>query len=574
MDSKTLEPCLLHSSERWQRKDMSDLNCGPLQHKPRGVFTLLWPIRGKITRKTCPFPPAVMTHDTIVILDFGSQYSHVITRRIREMGVYSHLLPCTASATELHSLHPKGVILSGGPNSVYDEGTPHAPHELWTWGVPVLGICYGLQEMVHALGGKVSSSERHEYGHAELSPLCSDVLFAGIADSMKVWMSHGDAVTQLPKGFSAIGHTENSEYAAICDGTRNLYGLQFHPEVNHTPKGRVLLANFVKNICGCKSDWTMESFREEEVLKIREQVGSDGHVIGAVSGGVDSTVAAVLMNMAIGERFHAILIDNGLLRMDEASQVMRRLRDDVGINLTLVDASERFLVALKGVTDPEAKRRIIGKLFIEVFEEEAQKIGKVDYLLQGTLYPDVIESISFKGPSSTIKTHHNVGALTGLAGMTLKLIEPFRELFKDEVRELGQKMNIDERSIRRHPFPGPGLAIRILGEVTREQTNILKHADKIYIDELRNASLYDKIDQAFAVLLPTRAVGVMGDQRTYEQVIVIRAVETQDYMTADWYSIPDSILRRISSRIMNEVRGVNRVVMDISSKPPATIEWE
>ncbi len=512
-----------------------------------------------------------MSHDTILILDFGSQYSHLIARRIRELGVYCELHPCTLSADSLRAMKLKGIVLSGGPYSVYEDGAPHACEDVWKLGLPTLGICYGLQEMALAFDGNVAQGERREYGHAELNIDESCGLFEGLSGYLQVWMSHGDKLHSLPPGFRDIAHTANSEHAAIADPSRNFFGIQFHPEVSHTPQGKTILKNFVQMICGCKNDWSMGSFVDEAIARIREQAG-DGTVLGAVSGGVDSTVAAVLMNRAIGDRFKAFLIDNGVLRLNEATQVMDRLRNRLGINLTLVDASDTFLNKLDGVTDPERKRKIIGNTFIEIFEEEAQKLGQVEFLLQGTLYPDVIESISFKGPSATIKTHHNVGGL--LEDMKLKLIEPLRELFKDEVRELGLALGIDEESVYRHPFPGPGLAIRILGELTKERLDILRQADAIYIEEIKKAGIYREIGQAFAVLLPVKSVGVMGDSRTYEQVIALRAVQTTDYMTADWYSMPDEVLRQSANRIINEVRGVNRVVYDISSKPPSTIEWE
>ncbi|MFB3786320.1 MAG: glutamine-hydrolyzing GMP synthase [bacterium] len=512
-----------------------------------------------------------MRHDSILILDFGSQYSHLIARRVRELGVYCELHACTRAAEALRVLQPRGIILSGGPYSVYEKNAPHAGSAVWDSGRPVLGICYGLQEMALAFGGKVAAGDRREYGHAELTLLQPGPLFGGLPRTLQVWMSHGDKVLELPHGFQDLARTPNSEHAAIGDLQRHCYGIQFHPEVSHTPLGKSLLKNFTHAVCGCRGDWSMGSFLEEAVTRVREQVGN-GTVVGAVSGGVDSTVAAVLLHKAIGDRFHGFLVDNGLLRLDEAAQVMDRLKNRLGINLSLVDASETFLTRLQGVTDPEQKRKIIGNTFIEVFEEEARKLGDAEFLLQGTLYPDVIESISFKGPSATIKTHHNVGGL--LDNMKLKLVEPLRELFKDEVRALGLALGLGEDSVYRMPFPGPGLAIRILGEVTRERLAILRQADAIYIQELRDAGLYRHIGQAFAVLLPVKSVGVMGDSRTYEDVIALRAVQTTDYMTADWYLLPPEVLRRAANRIINEVRGVNRVVYDISSKPPSTIEWE
>ncbi|KAF8630224.1 hypothetical protein AX15_003048 [Amanita polypyramis BW_CC] len=532
--------------------------------------------------------------DTILILDFGSQYSHLITRRCREHNVYAEFLPCTAKISDL-KFKPKGVIFTGSPYSVYDKDAPHVDPAVFDLGVPILGICYGIQELAWKLGGEVSKSEHREYGHAMLQmtkigeeDAATDALFEGLGDEMQVWMSHGDQLSRLPQDFRVIGRTKTAPYAAVAHNKRPLYGIQFHPEVTHSPKGREVLGRFILNICGCKRNWNMEEFIGKEIARIRQICGPKGRVIGAVSGGVDSTVAAKLMHEAIGDRFHAIMVDNGVLRLNEAQQVRTMLNENLGVNLTVVDASDLFLSRLEGVDDPEKKRKIIGNTFINVFEEEAAKIestaekeeeqssntdskGRVEWLLQGTLYPDVIESISFKGPSATIKTHHNVGGL--LKDMKLKLIEPLRELFKDEVRALGRLLSIPEHLIERHPFPGPGLAIRILGPVTRDQVKLLQLADNIYIEEIRKAGLYNKIAQAFAVLLPVRAVGVMGDQRTYEQVIALRAVQTEDFMTADWYVFPPAVLKHISSRITNEVVGINRVTYDISSKPPATVEW-
>jgi len=522
--------------------------------------------------------------DTILILDFGSQYSHLITRRCRELNVYAELMPCTEKIKDL-GWKPKGVILSGSPYSVYDRDSPHVDPEVFELGVPILGICYGLQEIAWNLGGTVAKCDHREYGSARVqvnkfgSERSSvDALFEGLGDEMEVWMSHGDQLSAPPPDFHIIGHTKSAPYAAIAHNAKPLYGIQFHPEVTHSPRGKEVISRFVRNICGCKTDWTMEEFVGKEIARIREICGENGRVIGAVSGGVDSTVAAKLMHEAIGDRFHAIMVDNGVLRRDEATQVNVMLNKDLGVNLTVVDASDLFLSRLEGVEDPEQKRRIIGNTFINVFEEEATKLevaeadkGKIEWLLQGTLYPDVIESISFKGPSATIKTHHNVGGL--LKDMRLKLIEPLRELFKDEVRALGRLLSIPASLVQRHPFPGPGLAIRILGPVTRAQVQLLQHADAIYLEEIRAAGLYGRISQAFAVLLPVRAVGVMGDQRTYEQVIALRAVQSEDFMTADWFVFPPDVLRRISSRITNEITGVNRVTYDITSKPPGTVEW-
>ncbi|PVU98389.1 hypothetical protein BB559_001614 [Furculomyces boomerangus] len=526
-------------------------------------------------------------YDTILILDFGSQYSHLITRRIRETGVYCELFPCTQKIKDL-DFKPKGVVLSGSPYSIHEEGAPHVDPAVFDLGVPVIGICYGLQEISRVKGGNTSGiSRKSEYGFAELKVIKLDniphanKLFDGIEEITQVWMSHGDHLDSLPQDFEIIGATETSDYAAIVHKKEPIFGIQFHPEVTHTLKGKKLLENFAINICGCKSSWTMGSFVDKEIERIRAVVGENGSVVGAVSGGVDSTVAAVLMKRAIGDRFHAVLVDNGVMRMNECQLVKETLGTQLGINLRVVDASELFLGRLANVTDPERKRKIIGNTFIDVFEKEAHKIdeecihkgvGKIDFLLQGTLYPDVIESISFKGPSATIKSHHNVGGL--LENMRLSLIEPLRELFKDEVRALGTILGISDDLVWRHPFPGPGIAIRVLGEVTPAQVKIARHADFIYIEEIKKANLYREISQAYAALLPIRSVGVMGDTRTYEQVIALRAVTTTDFMTADWYDFPVSVLKRISSRILNEVEGVNRVVYDVSSKPPSTIEWE
>ena len=510
-------------------------------------------------------------HDKILILDFGSQYSHLIARRVRELKVYCELHPCTLAADKIRSFRAKGVILSGGPASVYAPGAPTVDRSLWDLEVPILGICYGLQLMTHQLGGRVDAGARREYGRADLHVLDSCDLFSGLQDQISVWMSHGDRVISLPERFRTLARTDNSEFAAIANTARDWYGIQFHPEVTHTPDGQRILDNFVSATCGCRHDWSMGSFVEEAVARIRYQVGA-GKAIGAVSGGVDSTVAAALVTRAIGERFTAIFVDNGLLRLNEAEQVVTRLRDHLGINLIAVDAGDRFLSRLNGVRDPEQKRKIIGSVFIEVFEEHARRLGDVDFLMQGTLYPDVIESTSFRGPSAKIKSHHNVEGLP--ARMNLELIEPLRELFKDEVRALGKELGLDDELVYRQPFPGPGLGVRCLGDLTRERLDILRQADAIYLDEIRKAGLYREIGQAFALLLPVRSVGVMGDDRTYEEVVALRAVHTRDYMTADWIPLPYGLLRTVSSRIINEVHGVNRVVYDISSKPPSTIEWE
>ncbi|EJS44175.1 gua1p [Saccharomyces arboricola H-6] len=514
--------------------------------------------------------------DTILVLDFGSQYSHLITRRLREFNIYAEMLPCTQKISEL-GWTPKGVILSGGPYSVYAEDAPHVDHAIFDLNVPILGICYGMQELAWINGKQVGRGEKREYGPATLKVLeDSNALFKGMNDST-VWMSHGDKLHGLPTGYRTIATSDNSPYCGIAHETKPIYGIQFHPEVTHSTLGKTLLKNFAVDLCHAKQNWTMENFIETEIKRIRKLVGPTAEVIGAVSGGVDSTVASKLMTEAIGDRFHAILVDNGVLRLNEAANVKKTLVEGLKINLMVVDASEEFLTKLKGVTDPEKKRKIIGNTFIHVFEREAEKIkpkdGKeIQFLLQGTLYPDVIESISFKGPSQTIKTHHNVGGL--LENMKLKLIEPLRELFKDEVRHLGELLGIPHDLVWRHPFPGPGIAIRVLGEVTKEQVEIARKADNIYIEEIKQAGLYNQISQAFACLLPVKSVGVMGDQRTYDQVIALRAIETTDFMTADWFPFEHSFLKKVAARIVNEVDGVARVTYDITSKPPATVEWE
>ncbi len=511
--------------------------------------------------------------DRILVLDFGSQTTQLIARRVRELHVYSEIKPCTASLEEIKAFHPQGIILSGGPASVYDEDAPKVPRALFELGIPVLGICYGMQLMTHLLGGWVERSQKREYGPAELVVLHNEDLFFGLEKGgrYRVWMSHGDRVEEPAPGFISIAESENSPYAALKHQEKPLFGVQFHPEVAHTEIGREVLENFVFRICHAKPTWTMKSFIEKVIEEIRNQVGSEEKVICALSGGIDSTVTAVLVHRAIGERLVCIFVNNGLLRKGEAESVLK-LMGSLGLNVRYVDASEKFLERLRGVTDPEEKRRLIGHTFIEIFEEEAQKVGKVSYLAQGTLYPDVIESVSFKGPSATIKSHHNVGGLP--ERMKLKLIEPLRELFKDEVREIAKELGLPEDIIYRQPFPGPGLAIRILGEVTRERLEILREADAIVLEEMKKSGWYRKVWQSFAVLLPIRTVGVMGDYRTYEYVIAIRCVDSVDAMTADWTRLPYELLARLSNRIINEVRGVNRVVYDISSKPPATIEWE
>jgi GMP synthase (glutamine-hydrolysing) len=515
---------------------------------------------------------------TIVILDFGSQYTQLIARRIREFNVFSVVLPCTASLEKIAALKPKGIVLSGGPCSVYDADAPAADPAALAMGVPVLGICYGLQFITHHLGGKVVPAGAREYGHAEVTVVAETPLFAGLPQSMNVWMSHGDHAETLPEGFRLTAETSNA-VAGIEDAKRRIWAVQFHPEVAHTKQGMQLLKNFVIGICGAEADWTPEHFIQSTIERVRAQVG-EGHAICGLSGGVDSSVAAVLVAKAIGDRLTCIFVNNGVLRKDEFAKVQTTMREQLGLNVVAVDASERFLTKLAGVTDPETKRKVIGNEFIAVFDDEAKKIleaeksagEEVAWLVQGTLYPDVIESSSVHGPSHTIKSHHNVGGLP--ADMKLKLIEPLRDLFKDEVRRIGRDLGMPEEIIERQPFPGPGLAVRILGEVTAERVAMLQEADQIVVDEIKRAGLYRKVWQSFAVLLPVKTVGVMGDQRTYANTCAVRAVESEDGMTADWAPLPYEVLRTISSRIVSEVRGINRVVYDITSKPPGTIEWE
>jgi GMP synthase (glutamine-hydrolysing) len=516
--------------------------------------------------------------ERILILDFGSQYSQLITRRVRELGVYSELHPFNLSIEAITAFRPKGIILSGGPSSVYEEGAPHCSPAIFDLGVPVLGICYGLQMIAYQLGGQVDSSARREYGPAKVTIDDTSDLFRGFerepgADGLTtpVWMSHADKLTKIPAGFQPIAHTGNSPICAVRNTAKRIYGVQFHPEVVHTPQGKKILSNFVFGIAGCAGGWDAGSIIEGAVEQVRATVGSR-NVICALSGGVDSSVLAVLLHKAIGDQLYCIHINNGLLRKGESEQVVQLYRDTYHFNLDYVDASTEFLANLAGVVDPEEKRKIIGRTFIEFFDREAKKIGNVAFLAQGTLYPDVIESVSFRGPSHKIKTHHNVGGLP--ERMKLSLVEPFRELFKDEVRAVGRALGLPERMITRHAFPGPGLAVRIIGDVTPEKIRIVQEADDIFIAEIRASGLYESMWQAFAVLLPVQTVGVMGDQRTYENVIALRAVHSQDGMTADWVNLPYELLGKASSRIVNEVRGVNRVVYDISSKPPSTIEWE
>jgi GMP synthase (glutamine-hydrolysing) len=518
-------------------------------------------------------------NQSIVVLDFGAQYSQLIARRIREQNVFSVVLPCNATLEEVHSYSPVGIILSGGPSSVYDADAPLADQRVFGLGLPVLGICYGLQFMVHSLGGKVRPADKREYGHAKVEVQEGSQLFVGLPKVLAVWMSHGDEAVELPPGFSLVAKSPNA-VAAIENAQQKMWAVQFHPEVHHTPLGTEILRNFVLKICGAKPTWTPQRFIDETIANVRQGVGS-GRAICALSGGVDSAVAATLVDRALRDeqghsRLTSVFVNNGVLRKNEFEKVQQNLRDKLGLHVVAVDATDRFLTKLAGVTDPEKKRKIIGNEFIAVFDEEAHRIeqqeGSVDWLVQGTLYPDVIESRSVRGPSQTIKTHHNVGGLP--EKMKLKLIEPLKDLFKDEVRKIGRDLGMPEEVLQRQPFPGPGLAVRILGEVTPERLAILRECDDIVGAEIKRAGLYTKIWQAFAVLLPIMSVGVMGDQRTYAFTCAIRAVHSEDGMTADWVPLPYEVLKAISSRIVNEVKGVNRVVYDITSKPPGTIEWE
>ena len=521
-----------------------------------------------------------MAHQKILILDFGSQVTQLIARRVREQQVYCELHPFDVSEDFIRAYNPQGIILSGGPNSVYEALEWKAPQVVFELGVPVLGICYGMQTMAQQLGGKVESSGKREFGYAEIRARGHSALFKDIEDRqnaeghglLDVWMSHGDKVTEMPPGFSIIASNESCPVAAMADEARRFYAVQFHPEVTHTLKGKEMIARFVHEICGCGNDWNMPDYVNEAIEKVRAQVGEEEVILG-LSGGVDSSVVAALLHRAIGDQLTCVFVDNGLLRLNEAEQVMRTFARNLGVRVIHVDATEQFMGHLKSVSDPEQKRKIIGREFVEVFQAEAQKRPNAKWLAQGTIYPDVIESAGSKtGKAHTIKSHHNVGGLPET--LNLKLLEPLRELFKDEVRELGIALGLPHEMVYRHPFPGPGLGVRILGEVKKEFADLLRRADAIFIDELRAADWYDKTSQAFAVFLPVKSVGVMGDGRTYEYVVALRAVQTQDFMTAHWAELPHSLLGKVSNRIINEVRGINRVVYDISGKPPATIEWE
>jgi GMP synthase (glutamine-hydrolysing) len=518
-----------------------------------------------------------VTHQTIIVLDFGSQYTQLIARRLRELSVYSEIWSPTTPADVIRARHPAGIILSGGPKSVSDSGAPKCDPRIFELGIPVLGICYGMQLMAHALGGTVAPAPQREFGHAVVkiaTPANAtrnhNALFADVPPEIRVWASHGDFVATAPAGFSVAATSANAPVAAMMDPDRQLYALLFHPEVVHTQSGLEILRNFAYGLCGCSGDWTMSSFVEEATAKVRAQVGS-GRIVCALSGGVDSTVAALILHRGVGGQLTCIFVDNGLLRLNEAAQIRRRF-ERLALPLVFVDASATFLERLAGVTDPEQKRKIIGATFIDVFEAEAAKLGTVDFLAQGTLYPDVIESVAIVGQSALIKSHHNVGGLPERMRMTL--VEPLRELFKDEVRAVGRQLGLEDEFVVRQPFPGPGLAVRILGEVTVDRLQLLRRADAVVAEEIKREGWYTRLWQSFAVLLPVQSVGVMGDERTYEYTVAIRAVESRDGMTADWARLPHDLLARISSRIVNEVRGINRVVYDISSKPPSTIEWE
>jgi GMP synthase (glutamine-hydrolysing) len=512
-----------------------------------------------------------MAKQTILILDFGSQYTQLIARRIRESKVYSEIHPHNFSLEEIKKINPAGIILSGGPMSVYDEGAPQINEEIFGLGVPVLGLCYGLQLIANNFNGMVEPAEDREYGKANIIIKNPSLILKNVKNNSVVWMSHGDLVTKIPEGFYADAETENTPICVLSNEDARIYGLQFHPEVAHTEDGKTIINNFLFEICNVEPNWTPANFIKSSIEKIRTEVGNN-KVIVALSGGVDSSVAAILMHKAIGDNLICIHIDSGMMRKNESANIIKMFENNYKLNLISVDASEKFLSRLNGVVDPEKKRKIIGTTFIDVFEEESRKIGDIKFLVQGTLYPDVIESVPVKGQSVTIKTHHNVGGLP--EKMNLKLIEPFRELFKDEVRSIGRELGLPEEFIRRHPFPGPGLAVRILGDITKNKLEILREADQIFVDELLNFGIYDEIWQAFAVLLPIQSVGVMGDARTYENVLALRAVTSVDGMTADWYPFKSEVLEAVSNKIIRNVQGINRVVYDISSKPPATIEWE
>ncbi|MBM2814110.1 MAG: guaA [Ignavibacteria bacterium] len=511
------------------------------------------------------------TNETILILDFGSQYTQLIARKVRACEVYCEIHPYNIPLAQIQKMAPKGIILSGGPSSVYADDAPHPDFAIFELGIPILGICYGLQLIAYKLGGNVDRAARREFGRAEIIVDEGSALFSKIKTHSRAWMSHGDALTSPPDGFEVIAHSDNSPVCAVSNPEKKIYGVQFHPEVQHTEEGIAILNNFLRNICECSANWNAQSFIESSIATIKEAVG-DGGVICALSGGVDSTVLAVLLQKAIGTQLHCIHIDSGLMREGESRLIYDLFKQSYNISIDIVDGTKLFLSRLSGVIEPEQKRKIIGKAFIDLFEEEALKFNDSKWLAQGTLYPDVIESVSVKGPSATIKSHHNVGGLP--EEMNLKVLEPFRELFKDEVRAVGRELGVPEWFVGRHPFPGPGLGIRIIGEITPERLVVLRKADVIYLEEIRNAGLYDDIWQAFAVLLPVQSVGVMGDERTYENVCALRAVTSTDGMTADWFAFPPEVLAKISNRIINEVRGINRVVYDITSKPPGTIEWE
>ena len=511
-------------------------------------------------------------HDTVIVLDFGAQYSQLIARRVRELGVYSQIVPFNISAEEIKKMSPKGIIFSGGPASVSQEGSPRPDKEIFSLGIPVLGICYGLQVMSLVLGGHVTCPEKKEYGIANINILRESKLLKGVSDLSQVWMSHGDSVDKIPEGFVTVADTPNCPYTVVEDSKRSFYGVQFHPEVVHSLDGQKMLSNFVLDICNAKADWNMGNFINEAIESIRKEVG-DGQVLCGLSGGVDSSVAAVLIHRAIGDKLVCVFVNNGMLRKNEAKNVLDLFGKHFNMRLQYADAEDAFLSALKGKTDPEDKRKTIGKLFVDTFYNEARKCGDITHLAQGTLYPDIVESKSpFGGPTSTIKSHHNVGGLP--EDLKWKLLEPLKELFKDEVRELGRELGLPEELVDRHPFPGPGLGVRCIGEVTKERLDTLRDVDAIFIDEIRKAGLYHEIWQALADLLPVKSVGVQGDERTYREVCTLRAVTSQDAMTADWYHLPYDVMQRCASRICNEVKGVNRVLYDITSKPPATIEWE